>query len=49
MKLLVAPGGSGMFAFATSERFSRLAPRDRDRLEALCKLDWFPAGAEIQG
>jgi CRP-like cAMP-binding protein len=36
-----------MHAFATSERFSRLDPRDRDRLEALSKLDEFPAGAVV--
>ena len=36
-----------MHAFATSERFARLEPRDRDRLEALSKLDEFSAGAEI--
>ena len=36
-----------MHAFATSERFARLEPRDRDRLEALSKLDEFSPGAEI--
>src|SRR6266436_4253458 len=36
-----------MFAFATSERFEKLDRKDRDRLEALSKLDEFPAGQEI--
>jgi CRP/FNR family cyclic AMP-dependent transcriptional regulator len=36
-----------MFAFATSERFEKLERKDRDRLEALCKLDEFPAGQDI--
>ena len=36
-----------MFAFVTSERFSPLEPRDRDRLEKLAKLDEFDAGATI--
>jgi CRP-like cAMP-binding protein len=36
-----------MYAFATSERFARLEARDKDRLEALSKLDQFTAGAEI--
>jgi len=36
-----------MFAFATSERFEKLDRRDRDRLEALSKLDEFSAGDEI--
>ena len=36
-----------MFAFATSERFARLERRDRDRLEALSKLDEFDPGQEI--
>ncbi|MFL5310516.1 MAG: cyclic nucleotide-binding domain-containing protein [Myxococcales bacterium] len=36
-----------MFAFATSERFGKLERKDRDRLEALCKLDEFSAGDEI--
>jgi CRP-like cAMP-binding protein len=30
-----------MFAFATSERFARLSRKERDRLEALSKLDEF--------
>ncbi len=36
-----------MPSFSTSERFSVLEPRDRDRLEALSKLDRFDAGQEI--
>ena len=36
-----------MFAFATSERFEKLDRKDRDRLEALSKLDEFSAGEEI--
>src|SRR5262249_33848416 len=36
-----------MFAFATSERFKLLDEKDRDRLEALSKLDEFKAGDEI--
>jgi CRP-like cAMP-binding protein len=36
-----------MHAFSTSERFARLDPRDRDRLEALSKLDEFPSGAVV--
>src|SRR5438067_952562 len=40
------PGGS-MFAFAISERFDKLDRKDRDRLEALSKLDEFSAGDEI--
>ena len=36
-----------MFAFATSERFEKLDRKDRDRLEALSKLDEFSAGDEI--
>ena len=36
-----------MFAFATSERFEKLDGKDRDRLEALSKLDEFSAGDEI--
>jgi CRP-like cAMP-binding protein len=36
-----------MFAFATSERFEKLDRKDRDRLEALSKLDEFAAGDEI--
>lgn len=36
-----------MPAFSTSERFSVLEPKDRDRLEALSKLDRFDAGQEI--
>jgi CRP-like cAMP-binding protein len=36
-----------MFAFATSERFNVLDQKDRDRLEALSKLDEFKAGEEI--
>jgi CRP-like cAMP-binding protein len=36
-----------MFAFATSERFERLDRKDRDRLEALSKLDEFAEGEEI--
>src|SRR5438105_11358673 len=39
--------GASMFAFATSERFARLERRDRDRLEALSKLDEFDPGQEI--
>lgn len=36
-----------MHAFATSERFATLDAKDRDRLEALCKLDAFSPGTEI--
>ena len=36
-----------MFAFATSERFEKLDRKDRDRLEALSKLDEFSAGDEV--
>ena len=36
-----------MFAFATSERFTILDEKDRDRLEALSKLDEFKPGEEI--
>ncbi len=36
-----------MFAFVTSERFNPLDAKDRDRLEALSKLDEFKAGEEI--
>jgi CRP-like cAMP-binding protein len=36
-----------MAAFATSERFEVLEPKDRDRLEALSKLDEFKSGEEI--
>ncbi|MCA1828580.1 MAG: Crp/Fnr family transcriptional regulator [Myxococcales bacterium] len=36
-----------MFAFVTSERFKVLDQKDRDRLEALSKLDEFKAGEEI--
>ena len=36
-----------MFAFVTSERFAVLDAKDRDRLEALSKLDEFKAGEEI--
>lgn len=36
-----------MFAFVTSERFNVLDAKDRDRLEALSKLDEFKAGEEI--
>jgi len=36
-----------VFAFATSERFEKLDRKDRDRLEALSKLDEFSAGDEI--
>ncbi|HKC60030.1 MAG TPA: cyclic nucleotide-binding domain-containing protein [Myxococcales bacterium] len=36
-----------MFAFATSERFEKLPRKDRDRLEALSKLDEFSQGEEI--
>ncbi|MGZ6144212.1 MAG: cyclic nucleotide-binding domain-containing protein [Myxococcales bacterium] len=36
-----------MFAFVTSERFNVLDEKDRDRLEALSKLDEFKAGEEI--
>ncbi len=36
-----------MFAFVTSERFHVLDEKDRDRLEALSKLDEFKAGEEI--
>ncbi len=34
-------------SFSTSDRFSALDPKDRDRLEALAKLDEFKAGQEI--
>lgn len=34
-------------SFSTSDRFSALDPKDRDRLEALAKLDEFKAGHEI--
>ena len=33
--------------FVTSDRFARLAPAERDRLEAISKLDQFGAGAEL--
>jgi CRP-like cAMP-binding protein len=36
-----------MPAFADSDRFAQLEQRDRDRLEALSKLDQFAAGAEL--
>ncbi len=36
-----------MYAFATSERFNLIEAKDRDRLEALSKLDEFKAGEEI--
>jgi CRP-like cAMP-binding protein len=36
-----------MYAFATSERFAHLDRKDRDRLEAISKLDEFPPGQEI--
>lgn len=36
-----------MFAFATSERFENLSRKDRDRLEALSKLEEFSEGEEI--
>jgi CRP-like cAMP-binding protein len=36
-----------MFAYATSERFAHLEQKDRDRLEALAKLDEFVPGQEI--
>jgi CRP-like cAMP-binding protein len=36
-----------MFAFATSERFERFPRKDRDRLEALSKLDQFSPGDEV--
>jgi len=36
-----------MPAFSTSERFSLLDPKDRDRLDALAKLDRFEKGQEI--
>jgi CRP-like cAMP-binding protein len=36
-----------MYAFVTSERFSALDAKDRDRLESLSKLDEFKAGQEI--
>ena len=36
-----------MFAFATCERFARLERKDRDRLEALSKLDEFDPGQVI--
>ena len=35
------------FAFATSDRFERLPRRQRDRLEALSKLDEFAEGQVI--
>ena len=36
-----------MFAFVTSDRFARLDSKDRDRLEALAKLDEFSVGQQI--
>ena len=36
-----------MHAFATSERFAHLERKDRDRLEAMSKLDEFEPGEEI--
>jgi len=36
-----------MHAFATSERFAHLDRKDRDRLEAISKLDEFEPGEEI--
>ena len=36
-----------MFAYVTSERFTLLDPKDRERLEAIAKLDEFKAGQEI--
>src|SRR2546421_11543179 len=36
-----------MHAFATSERFAHLDRKDRDRLEAISKLDEFGPGEEI--
>jgi CRP-like cAMP-binding protein len=36
-----------MPSFTDSDRFSRLDRRDRDRLEALAKLDQFSAGQEV--
>lgn len=36
-----------MFAFVTSEQFDQLDDKDRDRLEALAKLDQFEAGQQI--
>jgi len=36
-----------MYAFVTCERFNLLEAKDRDRLEALSKLDEFKAGEEI--
>lgn len=36
-----------MSSFSTSEKFAALDPKDRDRLEALAKLDEFEAGREI--
>jgi len=36
-----------MFSFSTSEKFAALDAKDRDRLEALSKLDEFEAGREI--
>jgi CRP-like cAMP-binding protein len=36
-----------MHAFSTSERFDAMDARDRDRLDALSKLDQYPAGSEI--
>ena len=36
-----------MHAFSTTERFDALDTKDRDRLDALSKLDQYPAGAEI--
>jgi CRP-like cAMP-binding protein len=36
-----------MFAFVTTERFNLLDAKDRDRLEALAKLDEFKPGEEI--
>ncbi len=36
-----------MYAFSTSERFAVLEAKDRDRLDALARLDRFDAGEEI--
>src|SRR2546429_539862 len=36
-----------MHTFATSDRFAHLDRRDRDRLEAISKLDEFDPGEEI--
>src|SRR3954471_14152285 len=38
---------AGMPSFSDSELFSKLDTRDRDRLEALAKLDRFEAGQQI--